>query len=80
MTEKRPQNDQQPTPETEIEIEAPQGAEVEVETEAPEGTNDFKTDSVVQAPEKKDARGGNHNPKGANQYTRGRVDDRGGKK
>jgi len=29
--------------------------------------------------EQKDARGGNHNPKGANQYTSGRVDDRGRK-
>ena len=29
--------------------------------------------------EEKDARGGNHNPKGANQYTSGRVDDRGRK-
>ena len=63
MTEQRPQNDQQP--ETEIELEVPPNTEVEIETEAPE---------------KKDARGGNHNPKGANQYTSGRVDDRGGKK
>lgn len=29
--------------------------------------------------EKKDARGGNHNPEGANQYTSGRHDDRGRK-
>jgi hypothetical protein len=29
--------------------------------------------------EQKDARGGNHNPEGANQYTSGRVDDRGRK-
>jgi len=29
--------------------------------------------------ETKDARGGNHNPEGANQYTTGRVDDRGRK-
>jgi hypothetical protein len=29
--------------------------------------------------ENKDARGGNHNPEGANQYTSGRHDDRGRK-
>ena len=29
--------------------------------------------------EQKDARGGNHNPEGANQYTTGRHDDRGRK-
>lgn len=65
---KRPQNDQKPNQENEfareIEVEVPKGVELEVETEAPE---------------QKDARGGNHNPKGANQYTSGRVDDRGRK-
>jgi hypothetical protein len=29
--------------------------------------------------QKEDQRGGNHNPAGANQYTSGRVDDRGRK-
>ena len=43
-------------------------------------TNAEADKEVTGAPsEEKDARGGNHNPKGANQFTSGRVDDRGRK-
>jgi hypothetical protein len=43
--------------------------------------NDFNENEEKKADdfEQKDARGGNHNPNGANQYTSGRHDDRGRK-
>jgi hypothetical protein len=46
--------------------------EIEIETEGAE--------IEIEPKEEKDARGGNHNPTGANQYTSGRNDDRGRKK
>lgn len=47
-------------------------------TDVPENQN-FEEQKKAQDFENKDARGGNHNPEGANQYTSGRVDDRGRK-
>jgi hypothetical protein len=42
-------------------------------------TGEAEQKSAGAPEETKDSRGGNHNPKGANQYTSGRVDDRGRK-
>lgn len=51
------------------------------EPNQPQQDTEFAEDQApeVNPSEQKDARGGNHNPEGANQYTSGRVDDRGRK-
>jgi hypothetical protein len=83
MTEQRPQQDQQPTPENQDNLipktpqEVTQPQETEVTTATTDGSKPMEQKAKV-AHETKE-RGGNHNPKGANQYTSGRVDDRGRK-
>ena len=59
--------------------ERPQETQFGQEFSEEVGVNDVNREESGYPNEQKDARGGNHNPKGANQYTSGRVDDRGRK-
>ena len=59
--------------------ERPQETQFGQEFSEEVGVTDVNTEESGYPSEQKDARGGNHNPKGANQYTSGRVDDRGRK-